>query len=124
MTYKEQGMGVVTAIGAIKWVIIAIQLTVGIVTALVIETRTTLSRSYEVGFLTATTVLCLGVWVLFGWFEHTLANFIRIEWNTRQAVRTEPAPVYPPRPAPTEQVFTSDQQPAGVENSLGYQPGR
>lgn len=117
MTYKEQGMGVVTAIGAIKWVIIAIQLTVGIVTALVIETQTTLSRSYEVGFLTATTVLCLGVWVLFGWFEHTLANLIRIEWNTRPVTMQLVRPSQPQTAA-----YTGN--PEGVDNSLGYQPGR
>jgi hypothetical protein len=80
---KTQGEGVAAAIGAIKWVIIAILIVVGVVSAINIELNTTVPREWEVVTLVATAAWCLGVWVLFGWFEHTLLNLVRIERNTR-----------------------------------------
>ncbi|GAB2679407.1 hypothetical protein GCM10009743_64520 [Kribbella swartbergensis] len=80
---KPQGQGVATAIGAIKWVIIAILIVVGVVSTINIELNTTVPRVWEVVTLVATAVWCLGVWVLFGWFEHALLNLVRIERNTR-----------------------------------------
>jgi hypothetical protein len=80
---KTQGSGVAVAIGAIKWVIIAVLLVAGAGSAISIELSTTLPRVWEIVTLVATAVCCLGVWVLFGWFEHTLRSLVRIERNTR-----------------------------------------
>lgn len=83
MSDKPEGMGVAEAIGAIKWVIIACAIVVGGGTILTIEYSTTLSRTWEIATGIVTVLWCLGAYVLFGWFEHTLRNLIKIEQNTR-----------------------------------------
>lgn len=90
---RAQGEGVAVAIGAIKWVIISIMGLFAAIFILQIEFGTQLSRSWELGVAGATAVACLSVWVLFGWFEHTLLNLVRIERHTREVGWVTPGSV-------------------------------
>lgn len=83
MSSKPEGMGVADAIGAIKWVIIGCAIVFGGLGILGIEYNTTVSRTWEIATGIVVALFCLGVWVLFGWFEHTLRNLVKIETNTR-----------------------------------------
>lgn len=83
MSRKPEGMGVADSIGAIKWVIIGCAIVFGVLGILNIEYNTTISRTWEIAAGVVTALFCLGVWILLGWFEHTLRNLVKIEWNTR-----------------------------------------
>lgn len=83
MSDKPEGMGVAEAIGAIKWVIIGCSIVFGVLAIFNIEYNTTISRTWEFVSAVMTALWILAVYVLFGWFEHTLRNLIKIERNTR-----------------------------------------
>lgn len=82
----ESGERVATAIGAIKWVLIAIAGLVGAV-SLVNAFLQDMDAARYVAFALAGGALTwsLLVWVLFGWFEHTLMMLVVISRNTTVA---------------------------------------
>jgi hypothetical protein len=82
-----RGARVATAIGAIKWVLIAVAITAGIVTVLAAILRGG-TEGITIALISAagTVVWSLFVWVLFGWFEHTLTTLVEIARNTAPAV--------------------------------------
>lgn len=84
MEIKAQGQRVAVAIGVVKWLIIGTVIVFGVLGILNIEFSANVSRFWELvmGFVVAWQ--CLGVWVVFGWFEHTLRNLVLIEQHTRQ----------------------------------------
>lgn len=83
-TTKAQGEGVAVAIGVIKWIIIGTMILFGALAVLNIEFNTSVSRTWELVTAAVVAWLCLGVWVLLGWFEHTLRNLVWIERHTRE----------------------------------------
>lgn len=91
------GARVATAIGAIKWVLIALAITAGAVSILAAVLRggngaITISLAAAAG----TAVWSLFVWVLFGWFEHTLSTLAEIARNTAPAFQGQPSFTVPP----------------------------
>jgi hypothetical protein len=80
------GARVALAIGVVKWVLIGLAMVAAGVSILLSLVDTSTDYSLAVGI--ASTVGCvvwsLFVWVLFGWFEHTLSALIAIARNTGQ----------------------------------------
>ena len=79
------GARVALAIGVIKWVLIAIAIvTAGVSILLPLLDPTTSNYTLAIGVAAAfgCLVWILFIWVLFGWFEHTLAALIAIARNT------------------------------------------
>jgi hypothetical protein len=94
------GTRVATAIGVIKWLLIGVALVsavVGVLNAVLSDGTGDLTVSILV--IAGSAVWILFVWVLFGWFEHTLLALIAIARNTTPAV----VPSYEVPPAPYEQ---------------------
>jgi hypothetical protein len=93
------GARVAVAIGAVKWVLIGLAIvTAGAVVLLAVVDGTDYDLKVAVGTAVGSLVWMLFVWVLFGWFEHTLSALITIARNT-----TPRAPgTYDVPPAPYE----------------------
>ncbi|WP_406046594.1 hypothetical protein [Kribbella sp. NBC_00889] len=91
---------VATAISVIKWILIALAITTGAVSVLaaVLDDGAN-SITVALAVAAGTAVWSLFVWVLFGWFEHTLMALVTISRNTAVAV---PASRYDVPPAPYE----------------------
>ncbi|MEV0290672.1 hypothetical protein AB0H36_41640 [Kribbella sp. NPDC050820] len=85
MSNVEGGTRVAAAIGVIKWVLIGLAVVVAVSSALGIALEDN-SASYAVtvalATMAATAVWCLLVWVVFGWFEHSLLALVAIARNT------------------------------------------
>lgn len=82
-----QGERVATAIGVVKWILIALAITSGAVSVLaaVLDNGAN-SITVALAVAAGTAVWSLFVWVLFGWFEHTLSALVTISRNTALAV--------------------------------------
>ncbi|WP_371407822.1 hypothetical protein OHA10_20335 [Kribbella sp. NBC_00662] len=93
------GARVAAAIGVIKWVLIGLALVVaGVAVLLAVVDGTDYDLAMAVGTVVGSVIWILLVWVLFGWFEHTLSALIVIARNT-----TQQAPgTYDVPPAPYE----------------------
>ncbi|TDD46556.1 hypothetical protein E1263_36195 [Kribbella antibiotica] len=81
---SSAGANVATAIGVMKWVLIGLAMVVALVSVInVVLSDDSTYRMY--GGLAAAggaVVWSLCVWVLFGWFEHTLSALVTIARNT------------------------------------------
>jgi hypothetical protein len=96
----DAGARVATAIGAIKWVLIGVAIVVagvGVLRALMVDDGT-YGVTVSVGIAAGALVWMLFVWVLFGWFEHTLTALVAIARNTAPSGM----PSYEVPPAPYE----------------------
>lgn len=79
------GARVALAIGLIKWVLIGVAIVVaGVSILLPLLDPTTSDYTLPVGVAAAfgCLVWSLFIWVLFGWFEHTLTALVAIARNT------------------------------------------
>ena len=75
---------VATTIGVIKWILVSLALLAGVITVIAMfSDETTSSSLIGVGGGVAAILYALMVWVLFGWFEHTLRALAEIATNTR-----------------------------------------
>lgn len=83
-TTAAKATAVADAIGAIKWVLIALAVTVAIVSALaaVLERPGSTALTVSLVITAGTALWVLFTWVLFGWFEHTLRALAEIARNT------------------------------------------
>lgn len=85
MGSMESGAQVAKTIGIVKWILISLAGLACIITAarLALEDN---SVSYALTMALATVAItaawCLFIWVLFGWFEHTLLALVTIARNT------------------------------------------
>lgn len=90
-----QAERVATAISAIKWVLImlaAVSAIVGAINYALNDTSVTSSVTVALIMVLGAAVWSLLVWVLFGWFEHTLLALVAIARNTSgHATATRPA---------------------------------
>jgi uncharacterized membrane protein len=74
---------VATTIGVFKWILVCLTLLAGLITALaMLADKTTYSSVIGLGAGLGAIVYALMVWVLFGWFEHTLRALAEIAANT------------------------------------------
>jgi hypothetical protein len=80
------GARVAVAIGVVKWVLIGLAMVAAGVGILLTLVDPTTDYSVVVGIVYAIgcVVWSLFVWVLFGWFEHTLSALVAIARNTGQ----------------------------------------
>jgi hypothetical protein len=89
MWSTESGARVATAIGVMKWVLIACVAVADVVVAINVSLRDSdiSSALWTVAlYFAISAAWCLFIWVLFGWFEHTLSALVTIARNT-SAVR-------------------------------------
>ena len=100
---SSAGANVATAIGVIKWVLIGLAMVIAVVSVLSAALSSEDSPYRLVGGLAAAggaVIWSLCVWVLFGWFEHTLSALVAIARNTTPAFipsREVPAASYEQR---------------------------
>jgi hypothetical protein len=93
------GARVAAAIGVIKWLLIGLAIVVaGVAVLLAVVDRTDYDLAAAVGTVVGSVIWILFVWVLFGWFEHTLSALIAIARNTTPQARG----TYDVPPAPYE----------------------
>jgi uncharacterized membrane protein len=95
------GARVTVAIAVIKWVLIGLAIvTAGVAVLLaLVDDTTNYTGAVAVGTVCGCVVWSLFVWVLFGWFEHTLSALIAIARNTTPHLPGS----YDVPPAPYEQ---------------------
>lgn len=93
------GARVAAAIGVIKWLLIGLAIVAaGVAVLLAVVDRTDYDLAAAVGTVVGSVIWILFVWVLFGWFEHTLSALIAIARNTTPQARG----TYDVPPAPYE----------------------
>lgn len=83
MSNIESGARLAGTIGSIKWVLIALAITVDIVSVIAqLLDKGGEALTMVLVIVASTAVWVLFVWVLFGWFEHTLSALVTIARNT------------------------------------------
>lgn len=96
MSKADSGERVAAAISVIKWTLITLAVLGAVVTVLGAALGGgSVPYASVVVLITvaATTVWCLMVWVLFGWFEHTLLALVAIARNTSGGTVAAPPPL-------------------------------
>jgi hypothetical protein len=99
---SSAGANVATAIGVVKWVLIGLAMVVALVSVVnaVLSDGSTYRLMGGLAAAGGAVVWSLFVWVLFGWFEHTLSALVAIARNTTPALipsREIPAAPYEQR---------------------------
>ncbi|MFK4087959.1 hypothetical protein ACI2LF_27860 [Kribbella sp. NPDC020789] len=95
-------MNVATAIGVIKWMLIGLAMVVALVSVVnaALSDESTYRTLAAVAAVGGAVIWSLFVWVLFGWFEHTLSALVAIARNTTPVIvptREVPAAPYEQR---------------------------
>jgi hypothetical protein len=74
---------VAATIGVLKWILVSIALLAGLITVIAMfADETTSSSLIGLGAGTGAILYALMIWVLFGWFEHSLRALAQIAANT------------------------------------------